>query len=331
MWLVRLFPTVATPIVEEFFSPSPEAPALVIGAAGVDIVGRLRGELHLGSSNPAQIRSTFGGVARNVAENLARLGQPVRLITAVGLDPAGERLLEQTDQAGVDVSYALHTGHYPTGAYLAAVNERGEMQIALDDMRVVAAITADYLSEHAALFKEASVVFVDANLSRQALSRAISLARRAGIPICADPTTTVLARRLRPYIHKLALLTPNSAEASVLCDWLVDPREKEQTIEAAKCLVSQGVQIAILTLAEFGVCYATSQTSGKLPAIRTEIVDPTGGGDALTAAVLFGLLNDIPLDDAVRLGVSAATLTLQYPGAVAPDLTLEKLYDQLVI
>lgn len=310
---------------------SPEGPALIIGAAGVDIVGRVHGEVQLGSSNPAEIRSTFGGVARNVAENLARLGQPVRLITAVGQDTAGDRLLEQTSRAGVDVSYALRTEQYPTGAYLAAVNQRGELQVALDDMRAIGAITPDYLSQNASLFKEASLVFVDANLSYQTLRRAISLARRAGVPVCADPTTTALAKRLRPLLPRLACVTPNSAEASVLCDRAVDPRNEEQTIEAAKCLVSQGVQIAILTLAEFGVCYATSQTSGKLPAIRTEIVDPTGGGDALTAAVLFGLLNDIPLDDAIRLGVSAATLTLQYPGAVVQDLTLEKLYNQLVI
>lgn len=303
----------------------------MIGAAGVDIVGRLRGEFYLGASNPSNIRSTFGGVARNVAENLARLGQPVRLITAVGRDAAGELLLAQAVEAGVDVSYSQETDEYPSGVYLAAVNSRGEMQMALDDMRAITAITPEYLDEHAALFKEASCLFVDANLSQRALVRAVSLARRAGIPVCADPTTAVLARRLRPHLKRLTLVTPNSAEASVLCDRPVDPGHEEQVLEAAKCLVSQGVMIAILTLAEYGVCYATSQTSGKLPAIRTEIADPTGGGDALTAAVLFGLLNDIPLDDAIRLGVSAATLTLQYPGAVVPDLTLEKLYDQLVI
>jgi pseudouridine kinase len=84
-------------------------------------------------------------------------------------------------------------------------------------------------------------------------------------------------------------------------------------------------------LGQFGVCYATSDTSGQIPAIRTEIADPTGAGDAMTATVIFALLNDIPLDDAVRLGVSAATLTLRHPGAVLPDLSLEKLYDQLVI
>src|SRR5512139_2858831 len=101
-----------TPTVDDIFSPFPESPALVIGAAGVDIVGRLRNELQLGSSNPSQIRSAFGGVARNVAENLARLGQPVQLITAVGQDAVGDQLLAQASQAGVDVSHSLRTEEY---------------------------------------------------------------------------------------------------------------------------------------------------------------------------------------------------------------------------
>jgi pseudouridine kinase len=91
------------------------------------------------------------------------------------------------------------------------------------------------------------------------------------------------------------------------------------------------VDIALITMAEFGVCYATSETNGHFPAIRTNIVDPTGAGDALTAAVIFALLNEIELDDAIRLGVSAASLTLRYPGTVDPNLSLEKLYDQLLI
>ena len=82
-------------------------------------------------------------------------------------------------------------------------------------------------------------------------------------------------------------------------------------------------------MAEAGVCYATSETSGYVPPVRTEVIDPTGGGDALTAAVLFGLLNQMPIDDAVRLGVAAESLTLAYRGAVLPDLSLEKIYDQL--
>lgn len=312
------------------FFPSSEKPVLVIGAAGVDIVGRLKGDLGPGTSSPAQIRSSFGGVARNVAENIVRLGQPVELITAVGNDPTGDQLLEQLASAGVGISAVLHSSEHHTGSYLAVVNPRGVLQFALDDMRAISAVSAEYLRTKETLFKRASLVFLDANLSKDTLRTAFTLARRYHLPVCANPTSTPLADRLLPHISHLFLITPNIAEASILCGQTYDARPR-QAIDAAKCLVSQGVKIAIVTVAEFGVCYATSETFGHIPAIRTEIVDPTGAGDALTAAVIFALLNDISLDDAVRLGVSAASYTMRYPGAVVPHLTLEKLYDQLVI
>ena len=61
------------------------------------------------------------------------------------------------------------------------------------------------------------------------------------------------------------------------------------------------------------------------------MVDPTGAGDALTAAVIYALMNNIEIDDAARLGVSAASLTLRHPGTVFPDLSLERLYDELAV
>jgi pseudouridine kinase len=317
--------------MEYTFSPSPESPVLVVGAAGVDIVGSLQSELQMGTSIPSQIRTSHGGVARNVAENLARLGHPVKLVAAVGADETGDRLIQQVSAVGVDVSGILRSPGQCTGTYLAVVDGKGKLQFALDDMRAVSLLSPAYLQDHYDLFREASALFVDANLPKKTLRKAISLARRARIPICADPTSVVLAERLRPHLSRLHLITPNSAEASILCERTFDAAEQAEALEAAKCLVSQGVEIAIITLAQFGVCYATSEISGYIPAIRTEIIDPTGGGDALTAAVIFSLLNDIPLDDALRLGVSAATLALRYPGTVVPDLTLEKLYNQLVI
>jgi pseudouridine kinase len=84
-------------------------------------------------------------------------------------------------------------------------------------------------------------------------------------------------------------------------------------------------------MSDSGVVYATPTTSGYVPSIEVEVVDPTGAGDALTAAVVYALLNDIPIDEAVRLGVSAATLTLESAETVRQDLSLESLYAQLVI
>ncbi len=308
---------------------SSDAPVLAIGAAGVDVVGRLESETQPGTSTPAQIRFSFGGVARNVAENLARLGHKVHLVTAVGSGNFGKQLIQQISEAGVDTSFSLRTAD-PTGSYVAVFSER-EKVLALDDMRALKAVTPAHLREHYHLFKRASLCFLDANLPEPTLKTAFSLARRARLPVIADPTSAILAPRLEPYLDRIHMLTPNSAEAVVYCQQPFCDAEKDQAMDAAKVLVYRGVGIVILSLAEFGVCYATSETSGYIPAIRTEVADPTGAGDALTAAVIFSMLNDIPLDDAVRLGVSAASLTLRHRGAVLPDLNLERLYDQLVI
>jgi pseudouridine kinase len=126
-------------------------------------------------------------------------------------------------------------------------------------------------------------------------------------------------------------MTPNLAEAAVICQREGPVSGRRQALEIAKCMVMNGVDVAIITMGEMGLCYATSETSGYLPAIKTAILDPTGAGDALSSAVIFALLNGIDLDDAIRLGLSSASLTLRYRGAVVPDLSLEKLYDQLVI
>jgi pseudouridine kinase len=317
--------------MSEDFSLNPEAPVLVIGSACIDIVGVLKGELQSGTSNPAQIRTSFGGVARNVAENLSRLGQPVNLLTVVGEDQNGDLLLKTIAEAGVHVEAVRRTSQHPTGTYLGVVNKEGELQTALDDLRIMSLLTPEYVRQQERLFREASLLFVDANLPKETLRTAMSLARVAKLPVCADPTSTTLAGKLKPHLKQLSLVTPNSAEAAILTDGAYNTTRRKDALQAAKHLVSHGVGIVIMGMAAFGVCYATSETSGYIPAIRTEIVDPTGAGDAMTATVLFALLNDIELDDAVRLGVSAASLTLRHRGAVVPHLSLEELYNQLVI
>ena len=125
------------------------------------------------------------------------------------------------------------------------------------------------------------------------------------------------------------MITPNETEAGLLLDRTVKGRS--EATAAAQELVARGVGLAVITLGEQGLCYASSRGSGYIPAIRCEVVDYTGAGDALTAAVVYGMVNDLPLDESMRLGVSAATLTLRCPDTVCPDMSLEHLYDQLVI
>lgn len=306
----------------------PDTPVLVIGSSGLDLVGRSFDALQTGTSNPGQLRLSSGGVARNVAENLVRLGLQVNLITAVGNDQQGQRILEETQAAGINVDHSLQIADHPTGSYLAILDELGNLHLGMDDMRISEAITPEVLEQKRALFQDASAVFLDANLPQDSLRTAISLAHQAGVPVAADPTSVKLAPRLQPFLDKLWLITLNEKEAENICPHAIPHADRERAIDAAKHLVNEGVQIAIIAMAEFGVGYATAESTGHIPAIKTDVVDPTGAGDALSAAVIFALLNDIPIDEAVRLGVSAAALTLRSPDTVAQGLSLERLYDE---
>lgn len=302
---------------------------LVIGASGLDVVGRLQNHLQMGTSNPSLIRTSFGGVARNVAENLSLLGQPVILLSAVGKDRIGEDVITHTRQAGVDVSAVYSTDKFPTGFYMGVINKDGAREFAFDDMRIMEELTDGYLVYNEELFEKAGLIFLDANLSELTIRKTFELANKYQIPVCADPTSGTLAEKLTPYLNQIKLMVPNSVEAGILTHKKFKPNDQDASLEAARTLVNLGVDIAIITLSEFGVCYATSDVNGHIPAIRTKVGDPTGAGDALSAAVIYALMNEIDIDDAAKLGISAASLTLRYPGTVDPGLTLERLYDEL--
>lgn len=302
---------------------------LVIGAATLDVKGRPEQELARGSSTPGQIRSSLGGVARNIAENLVRLDVETVLLTAVGDDQTGERLLGHAAGRGIDISEALIVEGRRSAAYMAMLTPTGALDVAVDDMSIIQAITPGYLDAHRALFRDACMVVIDANLMPDTIQKVVELCTEYDVALCADPTSTLLARRLIPYLPHLYMSSPDEHEAQALCDVAFDPNDRDAALEAASRLVSLGVEVAIITMGEFGAVYANGDTTGHVPAIKTEIVDPTGAGDAMTAAVIFGLLEDIPLDECVRLGVTAASLTLRTRETVRPDLSIDLLYDEL--
>lgn len=304
---------------------------LVIGSAGVDVKGRPAGTLRQGTSNPGQVRNSVGGVARNIAENLARLEVDTVLLTAVGDDVEGRRVLENCEANGIDCAHVQIIEGARTGTYLALLTTEGDLDVAIGDFDIMEYVDSDYLREHERLLAEAEMIVIDATLSEETLATLFELADQYNVRVCADPTTPALTTRLCPYINQLHLIVPNAAETTALCGLDNAARDRETAIDAARKLVSLGAYIAVVTLGDQGLAYADGSGGGYIRAIHTHVVDATGAGDALTGAVIFGLLNDVPLDEAMRLGVTAAALTLQSSETVLPNLSQELLYDELVI
>jgi len=295
----------------------------------VDAKGRPDGVLMPGTSVPGIVHLGIGGVGRNIAENLARMGVPTNLVSATGADQFGRILLQHTADSGVDVSHVVISEAHRTAAYIAVLDSGGAPAHAIDDMAIMGLVTPAMIEESRSLFEQASIIVVDANLLPEALESVFRLARECDRPVCVDPTSAILAPRVLPYLSETYLIVPNLREAQALAS--AGHEEEPDVQQLAHRLVNMGAEIAVITLAEKGLYYATSDESGHVPALKRDIVDLTGAGAALAAAVIFGLQNGFAISEAVRLGISAAALTIQCTETVCSDLSLDRLYDELVV
>lgn len=312
------------------YVPSEEhAPnVLVIGAMAVDAKGQPSDALVPSRSTPGAVHFSIGGVGRNIAENLARLGIRTTLLSAVGDDPIGRILLDSTARSGVNTTHVVTSARHRTAGYIAILDRNGMPAYAIDDMAVIQEVTPGFVYRHRRLVCDADMIVLDANLSPRTISSIFDLAQKYQCPVCVDPTSAVLASRFVPHLSDILLMTPNASEAEALTGLELGQTDAH-TLAAA--LTGKGVEIAIVTLAELGLYYVTSDESGRVPALRRDVVDLTGAGAALAGGVIFGLLNGFEVGEAMRLGVSAAALTIQVPETVCPQLSLDRLYDELVI
>jgi pseudouridine kinase len=304
---------------------------LVIGATLLDTKGKPDAGLEPGTSNPGSIRRARGGTARNVAENLALLGSDVLLITAVGNDTIGQQLLSQTAESGVNIEYSLSIEGASTGAYLALLDEDGALAVALDDCTIMENITPAHLYRHRRLFRDASMIMMDGSLTQPAMKTIVRLATLYAVPLCADPSSARLARKLRPYLAHLHLVVPNEVEEAELLNEDYRGFDPDASLTLAQRMVKLGVENVVVTLSDFGLNYATNDEVGYVPPSYSKIVDTTGSGDAVTAAIMFGMVNDLPTIECMRLGAAAASVTLQSQDTVAQDLSLDMLYEHLIV
>ncbi len=280
-----------------------------IGAAHLDRIARALGPVTLGSSNPAEVAASPGGVARNVAETLARLGSSVRLVSRLGDDEAGRSVLAATETAGVDISGVEIVAGVPTAGYTALLDPAGRLVVAFADMAIYDGFDG---ATAAAAASGVSHWFADANLPGPAL-KILATRKPAGVVFAADAVSVAKSERLRQILAAIDLLFVNRDEARALtrCD---------EPGEAAARLLASGVGAVVVTSGADGALVADRAGGVTLPPAPVAIRDVTGAGDALIGATLDAIGRDLPLVAAVGRGLVAAAATLGYEGAVRPDL-----------
>jgi pseudouridine kinase len=285
------------------------------GNAALDRTYALAGPARMATSNPAQLRAGFGGVARNVAENLARLGVATALVTQVGDDAGGRALRDDCAARGIDVRHVTLTALHPTSEYVAIIDPQRELVIGASATAAIDAMSPAALI--AACGEDAAWTFADCNLPAPALATLIDASRAGGRRLAIDAVSIAKAARLPRDLHGVELLFVNGDEArALLCDAGAHTEN-----DVAQGLRERGAAAIVLTRGARGALVATAAGIVDVPAPPAVAVDVTGAGDALIAGTLFGLLRGETLADAVRTGTFVALLTIESPATVAPALT----------
>lgn len=300
------------------YRPPSGALVVVVGGANFDTVGISTNPLIMSDSNPGQVHSNPGGVGRNIAENIARLGARVELITAIGADEPSQDLVARTRSAGVGMEAAIAASDLPCPRYLAINNEHHELVVAVNDMRALDTLTAERLAEEprASLLAAADLVVVDANLSAGSLE-AIAVLTQA--PLLCDPVSAAKAPRLSHVLSRIAAIKPNGIEASALLGMAVETLEEAES--AARELVARGVGAAFVTPGARGVGWADRGRSGRFELTSTRVANSIGAGDSFVAGLAYAMLAGVDTVKAAQFASACSAITLGSQDSVSDEMT----------
>jgi pseudouridine kinase len=282
---------------------------LLVGGLNVDTLARTTAAPVAGTSNPGTTTRSAGGVARNVADNLRRLGDECALVGAVGGDEAGDFLLSSLE--GVDTHRVRRADR--TGSYTAVLDDAGELVIGVADMAATESVRAEEVE--AVLSPAFDWLVLDGTLLPATVGGALEAARRHGVPVALDPVGVAKAARLGTLdVVEVHTLTPNRDELAAFTG-TDDLRDGIARAHA------RGVRWLWLREGSAGSRLFGPDGEHEVPAHDVVVADVTGAGDAMLAGYLHALGDGAGPVDAAAYGAATAALTIASPAAVRPDLS----------
>ena len=293
---------------------------IVIGAVNMDLSGTPASALRSGDSNPGRVVMTPGGVGRNIAENLSRLGRAVSLVTVTGRDAYGRVIRQDCKKAGIDLSLSFVEPKARTSTYLCVNEHNGDLHTAVADMAIYETLTPERLEPLLPALNQAMLVIADANLPEETVGW---ISRQVAAPLAADPVSAAKVSRLRGILPRLEMLKPNLQEAELLTG--ISVHGDGDLLRVSSALRTLGVRRVFLSLGARGVWADDGVFRALLPCFPGPIVNTTGCGDAFLAAAADAWLDGAGMEESARRALAAAAHCAADAHSVSPTLSRKAL------
>jgi ribokinase len=299
---------------------------VVIGSANTDMILKVPripkpGETILGG----KFHTAAGGKGANQAVAAARAGGQVTFITRVGRDSFGKQTVKGLIKEKINADFINVDETEPSGIALIFVGEEGENCIGVSSGANFNLSPEDIHAAQNAIIS-ANIILVQLEIPLETVRAAIDLAKKNRIKVILNPAP---AQKLKNNILKnVHILTPNQTEAEILSGVKLD--SLDQSIKAAKRLLTMGVKTIILTMGDQGALVVDKKTVEHITAFDVSIVDTTAAGDVFNGALAVALSEAKPILEATQFACAAAALSVTKLGAQPSAPTKNQIHSFLL-
>lgn len=285
---------------------------LVVGASNVDYVALSNNKLIRKDSNIGKLNITFGGVGRNIVENLAILEDDVSFITFLGNDSFGKEL--RKDLESINVKIYSPNKKERTSSYLAVLDSNGDMDVAICDTEIIDKSTVEDIKPFDDVISEFTSIVLDANINDKIIDHIFK--EYSDKKILVEAVSANKVKRYEKYLDKIYLFKSNVLEAKHLLN-LYDA----EPMLLAKRLMERGVKNVVITDGGKPVIIGeNNEVVFVTPKPIEKIISASGAGDSLFAGLIHGLINGASLVESVAFGIKVSQMTLMVEESVNKDI-----------
>ncbi len=277
---------------------------LVIGSVNIDIIAAPYNKIVLYDKNPGRAKFSYGGVGRNICENLSRLGCKPTFLTIVGDDDFGLSAVNYLKQLNTKVVYKKSL--LPTNTFISFLDNNRDNYLSVSSMDMIDEF--DYTLIGLVDIESYDLVVCDANSKN-----IISCLANYNCNLFVDATSIARTLNLKDYIKSIKYLKCTQEEFEVL----FNNRSIEEVIKSYSKLN------LIITNKDKEVVYNDGCFVYTSKVCKVNVVNAVGAGDSFSSGIVYGLLNNYDIHKCINIALKTSSQNVQSEDTVDKKLSRE--------
>lgn len=297
----------------------------VIGDVFIDIKGFSASTYIPCGRNLGTIEQIHGGVARNVAEDIANVELEPVFVGTVDDDAMGEAVIQKLNRHKVDTRYMKKVKN-GMGTWLAVFDHNGDVVASVSKRPEHEAMVQILEESGDEIFANADSIAIEIDMDQEVTKKTFALAEKYNKKVYALVSNMSVAIERRDLIRKTECFVCNQQEAGILFSENYDDITPEELYQILpERIRSAKITKMVVTMGDKGAVYATLDgENGICPALKVDVVDTTGAGDAFFSGVCLGLTYGKTLQEACVIGTRLASTVICTSENICPRFMPEE-------